>query len=406
MKEENTAEKVLIYLLAGIGVVAAGVMLLWLETDMIKKNTRTDSNADMIHQSREGMSGYEADAGELEEFAPLSESEGEWETDAIDREGTAESEGGNRAAIPKHLSRFQETLSEYENPVEVQIVPGENSSFPEIHIRERGEPAETLGIGDFEEHKDSTFESLQQVLFVDYDMDQDTDIIVFYTTDAGRQIQIFEGFEAEANLLRPGFENMGFGSRIADRIRESGMEIGERTFQEVVGYRYGEDYRFFSWQDAYRFVAGLEDILYGEMVCYDLLYVDEDDVPELVVGNQTNPVVDLYTYEDGKVYRIIEDWRYRGYGAGRELMRDYLPRGNRIYSLDLYGGSMVYDEYIDSLDETHHLKTEADTSTVFSDGEKPGESKQEHFIGTGRLLRRKIGSICGIIMRTRSSINP
>ena len=331
------------------------------------------------------MPGYEADAGELEEFAPLSESEGEWETDAIDREGTAESEGGNRAAIPKHLSRFQVTLSEYENPVEVQIVPGENRSFPEIHIRERGELAETLGIGDLEEHKDSTFESLQQVLFVDYDMDQDTDIIVFYMTDAGRQIQIFEGFEAEANLLRPGFENMGFGSRIADRIRESGMEIGERTFQEVVGYRYGEDYRFFSWQDAYRFVAGLEDILYGEMVCYDLIYVDEDDVPELVVGNQTNPVVDLYTYEDGKVYRIIEDWRYRGYGAGRELMRDYLPRGNRIYSLDLYGGSMVYDEYIDSLDETHHLKTEADTSTVFSDGEKPGESKQEHFIGDRQI---------------------
>lgn len=368
MKEQNIAGEVLIYLLAGIGVVAAGVMLLWIETENIKRIADADSNIDVMQQSQEGMSGYEVDT----------------ETNAETNIQT-EAEGGNRAIIPKHLSCFQVTLSEYENPVEVQIVPEENSSFPAIHIRERGELEETLGIGDFEEHKDSTFESLQQVLFVDYDMDQDTDIIVFYTTVAGKQIQIFEGYDAERRLLRPGFKDMGFGARIAERIRESGMEVGERTFQEVVGYRYGEDYRFFSWQDAYRFVAGLEDILYGEMVCYDLIYVDENDVPELVVGNQTNPVVDLYTYEDGKVYRIIEDWRYRGYGAGRELMRDYLPRGNRIYSLDLYGGSMVYDEYIDSLDETHHLKTEADTSTVFSDGEKPGESKQEHFIGDRQI---------------------
>ena len=48
MKEENTAGKVLIYLLAGIGVVAAGVMLLWLETDMFIKNSRTVSNADVM----------------------------------------------------------------------------------------------------------------------------------------------------------------------------------------------------------------------------------------------------------------------------------------------------------------------------------------------------------------------
>ena len=381
MKEENTAGKVLIYLLAGIGVVAAGVMLLWLETDMIKKNAGKDGNADVMHQSQEGELGYEVDT------------EGEWEVDAIDRDGTAESEtnaraeaeGGNRAAIPKHLSSFHETLSEYENPVEIQIVPGENSSFPTIHIRERGELAETLGIGDFEEHKDSTFESLQQVLFVDYDIDQDTDIIVFYKTDAGRQIQIFEGFEAEANLLRPGFENMGFGSRIAERIKESGMEIGERTFQEVVGYRYGEDYRFFSWQDAYRFVAGLEDILYGEMVCYDLIYVDEDDVPELVVWDQKNPKGNLYTYEDGRVYRVIEAWRYEQYGYGRELMRDYLPRSNRIYSIEIHGGSMSYYETIISLDGTHHLKLEVDTYTIFGGEEHNEMGKQEHFIGDRQI---------------------
>ena len=386
MKEEHSSEnvrkKVVITLLAGIGVVAFGVMLLWTETEGIRRYAGTGSQAEAESQAK-------ADSKAKEESQSKADNQAKADSNAQaghhvdDAQQLSESEPAYAANAEDEWetqSCFQTTLSEYESPVEVQIVLGEGSSFPSIYIREGGDLVEALQIGDLEERQNSTFESMGQVFFRDYDMDQDTDILVFYTTDAGRRLQIFEGYDAAADLLRPGFENLGFGAKIAERIGERGMELNKRTFQEVVGCRYGEEYRFFSWQDAWRFVAGLDDIRYGEMACYDLIYVDEDDVPELLVWDQKNPVGNLYTYEDGKVYRVIEEWRYSGYGAGVEPMRDYFPRGNRLYYFQLYGGRMSYDETILSLDDTHHLKLEADTYTVFSDGEEPTEgAKQEHF---------------------------
>lgn len=45
---------------------------------------------------------------------------------------------------------------------------------------------------------------------------------------------------------------------------------------------------------------------------YDLIYLDEDHIPELVAG-QTGYYVNVYTYDAGMLCTVMEEW---GYGAG------------------------------------------------------------------------------------------
>lgn len=74
---------------------------------------------------------------------------------------------------------------------------------------------------------------------------------------------------------------------------------------------------------------------------YALIYVNEDDVPELV-ADRDGYYVKLYTYADGQVKEVF-DW---GYGAAGNGGYDYLPKGNTVYgSSTEYGGAIVYENY-------------------------------------------------------------
>ena len=71
---------------------------------------------------------------------------------------------------------------------------------------------------------------------------------------------------------------------------------------------------------------------------YDLVYLDEDGVPELVVGHPGYSV-SVYQYDGGALYPVIDDW---GYGAMGNHGYEYLPRRNviRNYNADLAGAIM------------------------------------------------------------------
>ena len=101
------------------------------------------------------------------------------------------------------------------------------------------------------------------------------------------------------------------------------------------------------------------DITQFANLAYDLVYIDDDDIPELVV---TNPgyYTALYTYADGKVVYCMKDemvpddehgWAY---GAGGNAGYEYSPRINTIrnYNND-YAGLIRYINY-SKLDATTH----------------------------------------------------
>jgi hypothetical protein len=85
---------------------------------------------------------------------------------------------------------------------------------------------------------------------------------------------------------------------------------------------------------------------------YDLIYLDEDSTPELVVG-VTWYYVSVYTYSSGLLYTIMDDWPY---GAMGNSGYEYIPKKNiiRNYNSDL-AGAIVW-EYYGYVDENYEIQ--------------------------------------------------
>lgn len=84
---------------------------------------------------------------------------------------------------------------------------------------------------------------------------------------------------------------------------------------------------------------------------YNLIYLDEDEVPELALGME-GYWVSLYTYQDGAVYELMDQWPY---GAGGNHGYEYIPHENviRNYNTD-YAGLVLYESYY-MMDENYEL---------------------------------------------------
>lgn len=86
---------------------------------------------------------------------------------------------------------------------------------------------------------------------------------------------------------------------------------------------------------------------------YDLIYLDDDDIPELVSGPD-GYWVSVYTYHDGQLYTLIDEWGYGAFGiAGYE----YALRTGIVSVADAdYAGAVVYSYYW-KVNEAHELET-------------------------------------------------
>ncbi|MBQ4466167.1 MAG: hypothetical protein II916_09430 [Oscillospiraceae bacterium] len=84
------------------------------------------------------------------------------------------------------------------------------------------------------------------------------------------------------------------------------------------------------WRTAY--LSHIEEgELDGELtknqLSYGLIYVDGDDVPELVVG--ADYIVFMYTWADGQLYTLMDGW---GFGAMGNAGYQYIPRENKLFN--------------------------------------------------------------------------
>ena len=84
----------------------------------------------------------------------------------------------------------------------------------------------------------------------------------------------------------------------------------------------------------------------NEGYTYQLIYVNKDKIPELVVNDTTNYNCDvsLYTYGKGKVRTVMDHWMY---GLAGALSYLYIPKKNVIYSDGSSGaGREHYESYM------------------------------------------------------------
>ena len=115
-------------------------------------------------------------------------------------------------------------------------------------------------------------------------------------------------------------------------------------------------------------------------ITYDLIYINDDDIPELVAGVD-GFYIDLYTYADGKAYVLTDYWPY---GAGGNAGYQYIPYKNVIENENADQAGAIRYYYYWMIDDSHALKAynDADLSLwLFDDKNGNGIMDEEEYTG-------------------------
>ena len=270
-----------------------------------------------------------AAASDAEENRKEAEAESNTETAAI-----KEKFGENCIA----QQTFEVELSEYEGKVYfVPFAPSEDGQVFHMQIVRDGNiltdiegyvPDKVIG---------KSFDSLDAVSFFDINYDGETDIILIETYGGTGFAAVYYGHNDGVSDIASFFPVEELSEKLSAHAEELSVS-GIRSFLSG-GKRNGE---FADYREAYEALMKFCD-LDNEEQKYDLLYFDEDDIPELTVG-VNGYYISMYTYDAGTVYQVMDQW---GYGAFGNAGYEYSPKKNslRNYNND-YAGAIVYTAYM------------------------------------------------------------
>lgn len=202
------------------------------------------------------------------------------------------------------------------------------------------------------------FQSLDAVSFWDVNFDGFTDIVTIETYGDTQFAAVYYGdmfqyeeeywsFISEDELS----ENL---SAQADRP----MTIAGIRSLLTGGKKNGE---FENYAQAYEAVINLSELeglaasvtKYGGEFLYDLIYVNEDEVPELVSG-RTGYFVNLYTYQDGTLYGLMNHWAY---GAMGNTGYEYAPGKNSMRNYNADQAGLIMNTYYMKINERNAIET-------------------------------------------------
>lgn len=224
---------------------------------------------------------------------------------------------------------FEVELSEYEGKVWfVPYAPGGEGQALDMQIVRDGEILTQLYPYVPERLEGQPFTSLDAVSFFDVNYDGYTDIVLIETYGNTSFAAVYYGFDADMDgddrtYLSNFFTEEALSEAISEQVNP--LTIGELR-KRLGGKKNGE---FASYQEAYMAMLALCELSNDANLTCDLIYVDDDDIPELAVG-YTGYWVSMYTYHDGKVSTLMDRWAY---GAMGNVGYEYIPRGNRSYKI-------------------------------------------------------------------------
>lgn len=255
---------------------------------------------------------------------------------------------------------FEVQLSEYDQ--EVYFVPFapslENPQF-RIQLIQNGQVLKELHDYVPEGLEGEKFRSLDAVAFADVNFDGSTDILLLETYGDTRFAAVYCGERDEWE----GWEN---GVRVSfyvqDALSESlSDQVNPLTVSEIFsfltdGKKNGE---FVSYQEAYEAVSRVYD-LSGNRMKYNLIYFDEDDIPELVVG-VSGYWMSMFTYDAGQVYCLMNEW---GYGAFGNAGYEYVPGKNSLRNYDADMGINVFNITYMAISDQHTMELVAGIELV------------------------------------------
>ena len=253
---------------------------------------------------------------------------------------------------------FEVELSEYDGKVWfVPFAPSEEEDF-HIQIMQDGEVLKNIRLYVPEALEGEKFSSLDAVAFFDVNYDNETDIVLIETYGDTSFAAVYYG---EAYTYLDGDVSVSFYAmeRLSDNLTSSVETLTIPVIRDFLGNgkKNGE---FADYREAYLAVGKLKEMESDGKIEYELVYFDEDDIPELV-ADHTGYFMSLYTYHDGKIYTLMNEW---GYGAMGNAGYEYCPRKNSLRNYDAdYAGLILYTTYC-SISAEYTMDTVVSIKTV------------------------------------------
>ena len=253
---------------------------------------------------------------------------------------------------------FEVELSEYDGKVWfVPFAPSEEEDF-HIQIMQDGEVLKNIRLYVPEALEGEKFSSLDAVAFFDVNYDNETDIVLIETYGDTSFAAVYYG---EAYTYLDGDVSVSFYAmeRLSDNLTSSVEMLTIPVIRDFLGNgkKNGE---FADYREAYLAVGKLKEMESDGKIEYELVYFDEDDIPELV-ADHTGYFMSLYTYHGGKIYTLMNEW---GYGAMGNAGYEYCPRKNSLRNYDAdYAGLILYTTYC-SISAEYTMDTVVSIKTV------------------------------------------
>lgn len=260
---------------------------------------------------------------------------------------------------------FETTLSEFEGSVYfVPYYPSGDEKDMSIQIIQNGEvllsPASYVP-ADLESDR---FTSLDAVSFYDVNYDGNTDIVMIKTTGDTTYAAIYYGYyeetfyDGETHISRNFYAEETLSEKVTAQVTPLSIS-GIRKLLSG-GKKNGE---FANYQEAYQSLLTLSRLESENDLQYDLLYVDNDDIPELSSGSE-GYYVSLYTFHDGTIHTLMDRWPY---GAMGNIGYEYSPHNNNLRNENNdYAGLVHYTTYW-KIHPSHELETVVTIETLHFD---------------------------------------
>ena len=192
--------------------------------------------------------------------------------------------------------------------------------------------------------KETRLINIIDVGFFDFDEDGVKDIIIIADSEFGKQVLLYSTGSLSTFIRRN--EDSFDPEWIIDENTMSKIG-GDFTVESMKNIFSGIDGVYSSYEECYTAIAKKYyfDIDWNYWK-YNLIYADDDDIPELVV-DYPGFFMSLYTYENGHARCLMNHW---GYGMGGNPGYQYAP-GKGIYHAEDGSMSGSYEEYMSKRDK-------------------------------------------------------
>lgn len=278
---------------------------------------------------------------------------------------------------------FEVELSQYGKVYFVPYAPSAKNPEFSMQIIQNGEVLVDIYSYVPEKLAGEPFVSLDEVAFFDINYDDLTDIILVETYGDTSFAVVYYGLNRGYNY---GSGRLFANETLSDNLTE---ELEVVSVSEIRNYLSNgkENGEFSDYKEAYEAVSRLFELDCSWELGYDLIYFDEDDIPELVLG-LSGYYVSMYTYHDGKVYTLMDYW---GYGAGGNGGYEYCPGKNSLRNFDAdFAGAIVYTTYM-AVNDQHSLELVVEIVTYnYEDEEASGSYYSESYIDKVEISEQEV----------------